>query len=191
MRQVRFRLLEEQDTDCDQKITSQDQGSRRFRFKLHEQPYELTGSYVLSNLLQELTIALDSGSPPRLDRVMEDPIKRTSRLIRTQYWQQLSRSIDEDGLIRVLDDAKIAHQSQRTLYVPPDDNAALDYFEKVGLHYNSTYERLRHATSALPFVELLESPSPPPALIGMPANKRMASPKLTPPASACFCTSLH
>jgi hypothetical protein len=76
LEQLRFRLLEEQDTDCDQKITKNDQGSRRFQFSLLQQPYELNGSYLLSNLLQELSVAHREAAALRMDRVMEDPLSR-------------------------------------------------------------------------------------------------------------------
>src|SRR5690606_31793548 len=49
--QVRFRLLEEQDTDCDQRITVRDQSSGRFLFRLQGQAHDFRGTHALAHLL--------------------------------------------------------------------------------------------------------------------------------------------
>ncbi|HVZ34270.1 MAG TPA: hypothetical protein VG963_17705, partial [Polyangiaceae bacterium] len=104
LEQIRQRLLDEQDTDCDQRITRDDQGSRRFRFRWQEQPYELSGGYVLSSLLEELTLDLESGQGPDLARVMADPIGRLSRVFASSGWDALTRRLDEAGLPDLLED---------------------------------------------------------------------------------------
>jgi neutral trehalase len=159
LEQIRRRLLEEQDTDCDQRITRDDQGSRRFRFRWQEQPYELSGGYVLSNLLEELTLDLGSGQSPELARVMEDPIGRLSRVLSSSGWDALTRRIDEAGLPDLLEDPKIARNPERTLYVPADDRRALAYFLGVAERYNSAYRRLERATANLPLLGALSDAS--------------------------------
>ncbi len=154
--ELRRRLLEEHDLDCDQRITKLDQGNRSFQFRLSEHAYELSGSYVLSNLLQELSLALRLGATPRIDRVLEPPIQRTSRLIRTEYWPALTRQIDESGVPRVLEDPKLSPVAQRMLYVPGDDREALDYFRGVGKRYDVAYKKLAQTTTTLPLSELIE-----------------------------------
>ena len=152
--QVRYRLLEEQDTDCDQKLTIHDQSSRRFSFRLLGQRYDYQGTYPLSTLLQELSLARQSGAPPRLDRVGEDAIARTSRLIRSEYWPALTRRLDEDGLPGVLDDPKVRQLARRNLYVPSDDARAYAYFRKAAGRYDAAYAALERATSGLGTSEL-------------------------------------
>lgn len=155
--QVRYRLLEEQDTDCDQKITVNDQSSQRFRFRLQGQAYDYRGNYALSNLLEELTLARHDDSSPRLDRVGEDPIARTSRRIRSEYWTALTRRLDEDGLPELLDDPKVPQSAQRVLYVPSDDAAALAYFHRVARRYDTAYAELARAMAGLGTSELAGS----------------------------------
>lgn len=157
--QIRRRLLDEQDTDCDQRITRDDQGNRRFRFRWQDQPYQLSGGYVLSNLLEELTLDVQTGENPQLARVMEDPIGRLSRVFATTGWDTLSRSVDEAGLPAILEDPKLSQRAERTLYVPADDRRALGYFLGVAERYNSAYRRLARATANLPLLGVLSDAS--------------------------------
>jgi neutral trehalase len=157
--QIRRRLLEEQDTDCDQRITRDDRGSQRFRFRWQEQAYELSGGYVLSNLLEELALDLKSGESPRVARVMEDPIGRFSRVFSTTGWQALTRGVDEAGLPAVLEDPRLSPRAERTLYVPADDRPALDYFLGVAERYNGAHRRLARAVASLPLLGPLSDAS--------------------------------
>ena len=152
--QVRFRLLEEQDTDCDQRVTVRDQSGRRFLFRLQGQAHDYRGTYALASLLEELTLALRSGAPLRLDRIGEDPIARLSRRIRSEYWPALTRRLDEDGLPDVLEDTKVPPSAQRMLYVPSDDARAYAYFRKVGQRYDAAFAELGRATAGLGQTEL-------------------------------------
>ncbi len=64
------RLLAEEDTDDDQKLTANDtfvkgkgRGDKRFWLTaINGKRYEVVGTYHLSNLLQELKLAEDAGS---------------------------------------------------------------------------------------------------------------------------------
>ena len=63
--------------------------------------FDIRGTYMLSNLLQELALARDHGrSRIVLDeaRLTENPVDRLSRMIRTSFWHALTRRIDGDGL---------------------------------------------------------------------------------------------
>lgn len=147
--QVRFRLLEEQDTDCDQKITIRDRGSRRFQFRLQGQAHDYRGTYALATLLDELSLAGPSGAPPRLDRVGEDPVARVSRRIRQEHWPALVRRLDEQGLPALLDDPTLPRSTRRLLYVPGDDERAYDYFRRVARRYDAAHAELARATAGL------------------------------------------
>lgn len=155
-RQVRFRLLEEQDTDCDQRITRVDQGSRRFSFELEGQRHEVRGHYPLSNLLQELSLAERAGGAPALTRVTEEPVARMARLIRTEYWDALTRRLDADGVPRLLEDPKLRQGAERRLYVPSDDPLALDYFRGAARRYDTAYAQLARTTAELGLDELMQ-----------------------------------
>lgn len=152
--QVRFRLLEEQDTDCDQRITVRDQSSGRFLFRLQGQAHDFRGTHALAHLLEELTLAGRSGAALRLDRVGEDPIARLSRRIRSEYWPALTRRLDEDGLPAILEDTKVSAAPARVLYVPADDARALSYFQKVAQRYDAAFAELGAATAGLGLAEL-------------------------------------
>ena len=157
--QTRRRLLEEQDTDCDQRITRDDQGSRRFRFRWQDQPYEMSGGYVLSNLLEELTFALKYAQAPELARVMEDPIGRVSRVLGNEGWNALARQVDEEGLPSMLEETPSSRGPERTLYVPAGDAQALGYFSEVAARYNGAYRRLASATANLALLDTLSDAS--------------------------------
>jgi alpha,alpha-trehalase len=158
LEQIWYRLLEEQDTDCDQKISIADQGNRRLRFRLQGQAYEFEGAHVLSNVLEELSLARRTSEAPRLDRVSEDPIARLSRRIRTDYWMALTRRLDEDGLPALLDDPKLPRATrERVLYVPNDDERAYAYFRAVAERYDRAYAALARATAGAGASELLDA----------------------------------
>jgi alpha,alpha-trehalase len=133
------RLLREEDTDGDKKITIEDlrhssphvpQASFQLRSE-DGKSLEVRGTYYLSNLLQELKFAEDRGEQDaRIEarRVFENPVTRTSRLIREVYWDGLTRRIDADHLRTVLKDPKISAGHEQYLYVPSDDDSAFAYY---------------------------------------------------------------
>jgi len=100
------KLISQEDTDGDKKITLDDKGPREFEFiDKSGKTTLIKGTYHLSNLLQELAIA-DKSDTISLDRVTEAPSDRISRLIKTRYWDNLTRSVDKEGLSKVLEDTK-------------------------------------------------------------------------------------
>ncbi len=133
-------LMAKEDTDGDRKITVDDprvpgtaRGAKRFWIlSLDSARYEVAGTYFLSNLLQELKLAGESGRDTallRADRIFEPPVDRLSRLIRERYWDGLTRSIDEKGLRQILRDEKTATAGgERYLYVPASDRTAIRYY---------------------------------------------------------------
>ncbi len=136
------RLLREEDTDGDQRITihdprfrEADRGDRRFALvSLSGRRYEVHGTYFLSNLLQELKLA-EEGDSARgeidLLKVFENPVRRISRSIRDSYWDNLTRRIDADHLDQILKDEKVLPDGKRYLYVPHSDARAYEYFSQV------------------------------------------------------------
>ncbi len=133
-------LLEDEDTDNDQKITVYDfhvNGTERGdkRFWLHTidgKTIGVSGTYYLSNLLEELTLAQEAHHDTvalEEDRIFEPPADRISRSIRERYWAALTRSIDEKGLLKILSDEKMkTTDGAKYLYVPSSDQLAFSYY---------------------------------------------------------------
>jgi len=133
--EVLEQLLLQEDTDGDQKITIEDDGPRRFVFNTAEgQTVEVTGTYRLSNLLQELVVnprdrsGLVEIDPAHID---EPPVDRISRMIRDFYWQGLTRTMDKAGITALISDSKNEDlKSERlVIYVPHADERAQRYYE--------------------------------------------------------------
>ncbi len=135
------RLLSEEDTDHDDKITIDDEekgdgskGDKVFVMKDKSgSELRVRGTYALSVLLQELSLARDSGKDmlalPR-SILEEDPVARISRLIRTMYWDNLTRRVDAGGLLLLSRDEKsVSRDGAIRVYVPPDDPGAIAYFQ--------------------------------------------------------------
>src|SRR5262245_3993432 len=133
------RLLAEEDTDGDKKITIHDtyvQGSNRgdqqfWLIATNGKSYGVDRTYYLSNLLQELTLKQRAGlevAPIDFEKVFEPPVHRISRRIRDFYWDSRTRRIDQDGIDRLLTDEKISTDNVHYLYVPQDDSEALGYY---------------------------------------------------------------
>ena len=130
-------LLEQEDTDGDKKITIEDEGPKAFEIEVYEdtsyfaQVYTIRGTYQLSNFLQELALekALekeDANIP--LWKVEEAPTNRISRMIRDYFWNDLTRTIDKEGLSKILTDTKSEDKRHR-MYVPCTDAVGLAYYE--------------------------------------------------------------
>ena len=136
------RLIAEEDTDGDKKITVEDtyvkgggRGDKRFWvLSTGGKRYEVIGTYYLSALLQELKLAEDAGSQHAqidAEKLFESPVRRVSRSIREIYWDGLTRRIDGQNLGELLTDEKITSSGFRYLYVPAGDPEAYEYFSKV------------------------------------------------------------
>ncbi len=137
---VREQLLAAHDRDCDEKLTILDRPVGRFELEWGGRRYAASGVVQLSNLLQELTVALETAAPPRLDRIDEPTLSRLSRRIREEFWPALTRRVDREGLAALLDDDKVAGDPELWLYVPGDDPPALEYFREVAAEYDQGYE---------------------------------------------------
>ncbi|CAO3679434.1 unnamed protein product [Rhizopus microsporus] len=110
---------------------------------------EIRGTYMLSNLLQELALAEDCGRKYIvLDeaRLSENPVDRLSRMIRYNFWDGLTRHMDAEGLEKICMDPKnrSANHNPR-IYVPYDEDQVFDYYQHVAQtkpHLGLEVERL-------------------------------------------------
>src|SRR5262245_32548622 len=135
-------LLADEDTDNDKKITIDDphivgtqRGDKRFWLELNGQKYEISGTYYLSNLLQELSLASEAGKETTeipAERIFEPPADRITRSIGELYWDGLTRRIDEKGLSKILGDEKTTTlDSMHHLYIPHSDQQAFKYYSAI------------------------------------------------------------
>ncbi|WVW83038.1 hypothetical protein I302_105055 [Kwoniella bestiolae CBS 10118] len=92
--------------------------------------FDIRGTYMLSNLLQELALARDYGRKRIvLDeaRLAENPVDRLSRMIKNSFWNALTRRIDGEGLEVACADPK--NRSQHTkarIYIPAREKPNLN-----------------------------------------------------------------
>ncbi|RPA97713.1 neutral trehalase [Choiromyces venosus 120613-1] len=135
-------LLAAEDTDQNYQITIEDGGPKVISLgTLSSGGYrasEIRGTYMLGNLLQELTLALDHGRKfIILDeaRLNENPVERLSRIIRHTFWAGLTRSIDAASIHIVAHDPKAERMAdpRPRVYVPHRELGQLKYYQKVAL----------------------------------------------------------
>ncbi|KAE8148997.1 trehalase-domain-containing protein [Aspergillus avenaceus] len=132
-------LLDREDTDRNMQITIEDAGPKVLSLGTAASSgynkFDVRGTYMLSNLLQELTIAKDYGRKVIvLDeaRLSENPVARLSRLIKNSFWNALTRRIDGSNIEVAGRDPKDWTDDPRPrIYVPPGAPAQLDYYRGI------------------------------------------------------------
>lgn len=128
------RLLAQEDTDGDRRLTVLDQGPKRFQVETTDGgQFEVAETYHLANLLQELALARDRNvdvAALDMQRIFENPVSRLSRMIRDHFWDGLTRRIDAGGLAASVQDEK-AEGGVPRIYIPNGDGQALAYFEQI------------------------------------------------------------
>lgn len=132
-------VLEQEDTDGDFQISVTDAGPKMMALGTATsngfKSFDIRGTYMLSNLLQELALARDHGRKRIvLDeaRLTENPVDRLSRMIKNSFWNALTRRIDGDGLEIICADPK--NRTGRVnprIYVPHGEPAMAEYYRKV------------------------------------------------------------
>lgn len=148
------KLLHQEDTDNDKKITIEDDGPKAFKLiGTNNKSYTIKGIYYLSNLLQELIIAKNEDKQIAkipLSKIEELPVNRISRMIKDYYWKGLTRTMDENGIEGLILDTKNESLVSSTLriYVPYKDNKAFNYYKKLENKYSIKVIRLpEHITA--------------------------------------------
>lgn len=135
------RLLAQEDTDGDKKITVEDKGPKVFELSSDSgESHTIRGTYFLSNLLQELVIAKNEGHTTldvSLEHIEELPVTRISRMIRDYYWKGLTRTMDANGIEALLSDTKNESLASDVLriYVPSKDQRAINYYKNLESKY--------------------------------------------------------
>ncbi|PWN90774.1 trehalase-domain-containing protein [Acaromyces ingoldii] len=132
-------VLEQEDTDGNFQISITDSGPKVLSLGTATsngyKGVDIRGTYMLSNLLQELAIAREHGRKRIVldeSRLTENPVDRLSRMISQTFWHNLTRRIDADGLEAILADPKNRSKSRNPrIYVPAGEKEMLEYYQKV------------------------------------------------------------
>ena len=94
---------------------------------------------MLSNLLQELTVAKDFGHRNIvLDeaRLNENPVNRLSRLVKDSFWNSLTRRIDGSNIAKVGRDPKDWTDDPRPrIYIPKGAPDQYEYYSRISEEY--------------------------------------------------------
>ena len=136
------KLLLQEDTDGDKKITVEDKGPKAFKIvSINDEFYTAKGTYYLSNLLQELVIAKNEGKQIAeipLSKIEELPVNRISRMIKDYYWKGLTRTMDANGIESLILDTKNESLASNVLriYVPFNDKRAFNYYKNLENKYS-------------------------------------------------------
>ena len=105
-----------------------------FSESISGQNYKVKGTYFLSNLLQELVLSKRNGNEfaqVPLERIEELPTVRISRLIKDYYWLGLTRTMDKQGIQKLLLDTKnnSLNSDKLRIYIPYKDVFAFKYYQ--------------------------------------------------------------
>ncbi|RMJ22065.1 Neutral trehalase [Aspergillus sp. HF37] len=133
------RLLEREDTDRNMQITIEDMGPKALPVGTAQSSgynrFDVRGTYMLSNLLQELTVAKDYGRKHIIldeARLSENPVARLSRLIKTSFWAALTRRIDGSNISVAGRDPKDWTDDPRPrIYIPHGAPEQLEYYRSI------------------------------------------------------------
>nr|BAO72962.1 trehalase2 [Moniliella megachiliensis] len=133
------RLLAQEDSDGNYQISISDVGPKVMQLGTEESEgyntFEIRGTYMLSNLLQELALAQEHGRKRIIleeSRLTENPVDRLSRMISQSFWNNLTRRIDADALEVILADPKNRSKSvSNRIYVPEADERQIEYYRKL------------------------------------------------------------
>ena len=171
-------LLLQEDINGDNRITIEDKGPREFDLiEINGTKHKIEDTYFLSNLLQELALAIKHGNTElatiSLAYIYEKPTQRISRLIREVYWESLTRTMDNLGLQKVMLDEKII-QSYFYIYVPFNDKTAYDYYRLLSKKLTTIkFEKLPENISP----EYVLSINDEPGLLSLALNTNNKNPK--------------
>ncbi|KAF2139278.1 glycoside hydrolase family 37 protein [Aplosporella prunicola CBS 121167] len=131
-------LLAREDTDQNYQITIEDSGPKVLSVGTAGSNglnrFDVRGTYMLSNLLQELTLAQDYGRKSIvLDeaRLNENPVNRLSRLIKDSFWNNLTRRTDASNIARIARDPKDwTDNPHPRVYIPRGAPEQYEYYQK-------------------------------------------------------------
>lgn len=131
----------QEDTDANFQITIEDNGPKVIWLGTASSngyvKREVRGNYMISNLYQELHLAEAHGHTHIVldeDRLNENPVSRLSRLIKDEFWQNLTRVIDGSVIeIAGRDPKDWTCDPRPRIYIPRGAPEQFEYYTKVSL----------------------------------------------------------
>lgn len=103
------------------------------------QEVQITGTYHVANLLQEIALAeaaAESTTTIKGSRIAENPVDRISRRIKDEMWKALFRRIDGPTIVEVAKDPKDrAEHAVPRIYVPETATGQYEYYLKIAKDY--------------------------------------------------------
>lgn len=132
-------LQSQEDTDGNMQITIEDNGPKVLSLRTAASNgynrFDIRGTYMLSNLLQELSLAKEYGRKQIIldeARLNENPVNRLSRLIRDHFWEGLTRRIDASSIeIAARDPKDWTDDPRPRIYIPRGAPEQHEYYAKV------------------------------------------------------------
>ncbi|RFU36178.1 hypothetical protein B7463_g177, partial [Scytalidium lignicola] len=132
-------LARQEDTDNNMQITIEDNGPKVLSLPTAASNgynrFDIRGTYMLSNLLQELWMARENGRKTIIldeARLNENPVNRLSRLIKDTFWEGLTRRIDGSVIeIAGRDPKDWTDDPRPRIYVPIGAPEQYEYYKKV------------------------------------------------------------
>ncbi|KAL1856348.1 hypothetical protein VTK73DRAFT_8305 [Phialemonium thermophilum] len=132
-------LQSQEDTDGNMQITIEDSGPKVLTLRTAasggHNKFDIRGTYMLSNLLQELSLAKKYGRKQIIldeARLNENPVNRLSRVIKHHFWENLTRRIDASSIEVAARDPKDWTDDPRPrIYVPRGTPEQYEYYTKL------------------------------------------------------------
>jgi len=132
-------LLEQEDDHKAMQITVEDRGPKviplRTAASAGYNKFDVRGTYMLSNLLQELTLAKEYGRKEIIldeGRLNENPVDRLHRVIRDHFWEGLTRKIDASTVeVAAVDPKDWTDKPTPRIYIPPGAPEQYEYYMRV------------------------------------------------------------
>lgn len=129
----------QEDTDRNMQITIEDAGPKVITLRTEASNgynrFDIRGTYMLSNLLQELSLAKEYGRDQivlDMGRLNENPVNRLSRLIQKQFWEALTRRLDASSIeIAARDPKDWTDDPRPRIYVPRGAPEQYEYYTKL------------------------------------------------------------
>ncbi|KAK5064564.1 hypothetical protein LTR84_000397 [Exophiala bonariae] len=132
-------LITREDIDGNQQITIEDNGPKHIALGTFAsagyRTTEVRGNYMISNLLQELTLAQDLNKKVvkiHRSRLSENPVDRLSRRIRDEFWNNLTRALDRNTIEKAGRDPKDWTDDPRPrIYIPRACPEQFEYYTQI------------------------------------------------------------
>ncbi|WZH43486.1 trehalase-domain-containing protein [Fusarium acuminatum] len=129
----------QEDPNGNMQITIEDNGpkviSLRTAASAGHNRFDVRGTYMLSNLLQELTLAKEYGRKQIVldeGRLNENPVDRLSRMIRDHFWENLTRRIDASTVdIAARDPKDWTADPRPRIYIPYRCPRQYEFYKRV------------------------------------------------------------